>query len=506
MSAAVNSAAAGIAATVTTAGAGMAKATGSSQMLGRAVAVMIGIILFIIFCLVVFSLVVQQAATDPRVSDPLVQIALKDRQADVAKMQLSGINSLFNAIDQPNSPVYLTPDEQFLINLCPLTASLGGFIGPIKEGVFDVSNYLTYAFNAGIRSFVLPISVYHDDNKYTKNWPLSGTPAIVHRNSEGSILSLNGLKLIDFCNTLVQKKSVNYAQADEPILLYLHGVENHIPDPKEDEAGYVKFTSMIAEGLAPLDQFRLQTLQTVGSVVGGVNQDKILTQVPLTELKKRILIFTNFNVGLGLKTAYNPVNPKLSDYANFVYHPLTSSETTTKLCCSIHMADVTAEYTDKYRTSWLMTLEDDLSTIQTPKDVNNAINITVQCIPMPFISAYMPPDAKKTTPEDNSLSFSIISKTATATADTNTLDAVYKQWGGYAFRVRQGEYFNKEGFTDQGGFADKEGFAVQDAPQKYARFSKPQEIVPMKPSASLNARVVLPEGVPPLPPGQLKID
>jgi hypothetical protein len=500
MSAAVNSAAAGIAATVSKAGAGMAKATGSPQMLGRAVAVMIGIILFIIFCLVVFALVVQEAAQDPRVSDPLVQIALKNRQEDIVKMQLSGINSLFNGINQPNSPVYLTKNEQFLINLCPLTASLGGFIGPLKEGVFDVSNYLTYAFNAGIRSFVLPISVYYDDNKYTKNWPLSGTPAIVHRNQQGSILSLNGLKLIDFCNTLVQKKSINHAQADEPIILYLHGVKNKIPNPKEDEAGYVKFTSMIAEGLEPLKQFRLQTLQTIGSVVGGANQDKILTQVPLSELRRRILIFTNFNVNLGLKTVYKAVNPKLSDYANFVYSPLTSSETSTKLCRSIHMADVTAEYTDKYRTSWLMTLEDDLSTIQTPKDVNNAINITVQCIPMPFISAYMPADAKKPTPEENSLTFSITSRTVTTNADTNTLDAVYKQWGGYAFRVRQGEYFSKEGFADQ------EGFAVVDAPKKYARFSKPEEIVPMKPSASLNARIVLPEGVPPLPPGQLKIN
>jgi len=112
----------------------------------------------------------------------------------------------------------------------------------------------------------------------------------------------------------------------------------------------------------------------------------------------------------------------------------------------------------------------------------------------------MPAEAKKTTPEENSLTFSITSRTVTTNADTNTLDAVYKQWGGYAFRVRQGEYFTKEGFADQ------EGFAVQDAPKKYARFSKPEEIVPMKPSASLNARIVLPEGVPPLPPGQLKIN
>jgi hypothetical protein len=144
------------------------------------------------------------------------------------------------------------------------------------------------------------------------------------------------------------------------------------------------------------------------------------------------------------------------------------------------MSDVTAKFTDAYRTSWLMTLEDHVGKIQTPTDVNNATNITVQCIPLPFLSAYVPlvPD----------------STTKVMPKDTSDLAKIYSQWGGYAFRVRQGDYKLTE------------GFAVETSPTKNARFSQPPPIVPMKPSSTLNARVDLPPGVPPLPPGMLRVE
>jgi len=460
---------------------GVGSAQAPAPMLSRAVAMIIGVILFILFCIVIFSLIMKKAASDTRVSDSLVNSALTSRRETINNASIGGVNSLYGSMNQSNSPVYMTADEQRLVNLCPLTASVGGYLGPLQDGVFDAPAYLDKAFNAGIRSFVLPISVYYDDNKTSTNWPLSGTPAIVYRNINGTILSLNGMNLKTFCEALVQKKSVNAAQAEEPIILYLHGVTGNIPDLANDEENYVKFTSKIAEGLSPLETFRLRTVQGVGSVVGGAAQNKLLTQVMLTDLKNTILVFTNFNINAGMKLAYAKINPKLSEYVNFVYTPLTSTETSTMLCRSIHISDVKATFTDTYRTSWLMTLEDHLGTIQTPKNVDNAINITVQCIPMPFLSGYaaLGTDKKKA-----------------ALKDLSDLTAVYKQWGGYAFRLRQGSSNPvAEGFSTD----------VEQAPKVNARFSSPPPIVPMKPSATLNARVPQPAGEPPLAPGMISV-
>lgn len=420
----------------------------------RAVAVMIGLVLVLIFFIVVFSLIVQESATPPRVYDPLVQAAITKRQKEINS--LGGINSFYSSMTQTSSRVYLAPNERYLVNLCPLTASVGGYLGPIQDGVFEPSIYIERALNAGIRSFVLPISVYYDDNKMQPNWPLSGTPTIVYRDAQGTILSLNGLKLLTFCQVLVEKKSVNSAQANEPILLFLHGVKDELPTK---EPAYAKFTSLIAEGLKPLDNYRLQTAQGIGAVVGGNNQDKILTQIPLTELANKILIFTNFDIHVGLKKPYKNIRPTLADYANFIYSPLTSTETSTRLCKSIHVADVKPNFTNDYRTSWMSTLEDHVGTIHKPEDVNRAIVTGVQCVPLPFISAHVP--------------VLVDPKTKQPGADASDLMKIYKQWGGFAFRVRQGD--SVDSFVDE--------------TPKNARYSSPEPIVPMKPATTLNARV-----------------
>jgi hypothetical protein len=422
----------------------------------RAVAVMIGLVLVLIFFIVVFSLIVQESATPPRVYDELVKAAIIRRQKDLNS--LGGINSLYASMTQTSSRIYLPPNERYLVNLCPLTASVGGYIGPLHDGVFEPSIFIERALNAGIRSFVLPISVYYDDNKIQPNWPLSGTPAIVYRDAQGTILSLNGLKLLTFCQLLVQKKSMNSAQANEPILLFLHGVRGELPTR---EPAYVKFTSLIAEALKPIDNYRMGTAQGLGSVTGGNNQDKILTQIPLTELANKILVFTNFDITAGLKNAYKNIRPTLADYTNFVYSPLTATESSNRLCKSVHIADVKPNFTDDYRISWISTLEDHLGTIHKPEDVNRAIVTGVQCVPLPFLSAHVP--------------IPVDPKTNQPGPDTSDLMKIYKQWGGFAFRVRQGDMSTIESFVDE--------------TPKNARYTSPDPVVPMKPATTLNARV-----------------
>ena len=432
------------------------------KMSGKGIFI-VGIIVLLILTGLILFYVFSWASKDTLVSDGTVAATLAKQRASLEAITMSAPNSFYNAMNQPSSPVYLAEDEQYLINLCPLTASISGYIGPLADGVFDINAYLQKAFAAGIRSFVLPISTYYDDNKMAPNWPLSGSPAIVYRDANGTIQSLNGLTVAAFCEALMLKKATNPAQANEPILLYLHGIDGHIPDPKQDELKYVNFTSSIAQGLASLDPkngktYRLTTAEGVGSVVGGANQSTILTNIPLTKLQNKILIFTNFDVSVGMKNAYSKIHPRLSDYTNFVYSPLSSAKKAGN-AYSIHMSDITADYTAEYNATWLATLQDPLDAVPSATDVNNAIGICVQCIPLPLISTGMPP----------------------------SLAAIYSQWGGYAFRVREGS-------------PRTEGFQVAAPSRGNTRFKKPKPIVPMKPSAKLNARVD-----PGMEPGQIPV-
>ena len=416
----------------------------------------VGIVIMIVIAIVTMYYSFTYAAQDPRVASGPIGVALRARVKELSQITMVGTNSFYNSINQQSSPtVYLPQNQQVLVNIIPLTASIGGYIGPLSNGVFDVATYLQRAFNAGIRSFVLPISTYYDDNKMAPNWPLSGTPAIAYRGTDGKILSLNGISVKTFCDALVQYKSVNWAQANEPVFLYLHAVDGYVPDSSVNELTYVNFTNQIAVGLSPLNPFRLTTLSSVsGSLVGGdvTTQTKLLTQAYLTDFQNKILIFTNFDISRGLKAAYNNIRPTLSEYTNFTYGSTA--------CINVHLSDVQTSFTTDHRTHWVMTLLDSLDTIPTPTNVNNAVNIGTQCIPMPFIS---------------SDSLSVDSKNpGSANKDLTT---IYKQWGGYAFRVRP----------------------------TAARFTRPAPIVPMTPSANLNAVIATPPGQPALLPGQIPV-
>jgi hypothetical protein len=107
----------------------------------------------------------------------------------------------------------------------------------------------------------------------------------------------------------------------------------------------------------------------------------------------------------------------------------------------------------------MSTLEDHVGIVHNPEDVNKAIVTGVQCVPLPFLSAHVP--------------VLVDPKTKQPGADGSDLMKIYKQWGGFAFRVRQG---------------DRVDSFVNETP-KNARYSSPDPVVPMKPATTLNARV-----------------
>lgn len=352
-------------------------------------------------------------------------------------MGLEGRKSLYS--DLING---LEPGERFLVNLCPLTASLGGYIGTEDPGLFNSDFYVQTALRAGVRSFVLPISTYIDDNKFPPKWPLSGMPAIVCRNAEGKILSANGLSVKEFCNNVMTYMNENPDQANEPVLIYIHETEGYVPERVSNEKKYVTLMSNIAKELdvIPADR-RLLVVGGYGSAIRSANEAAILTQIPLTDLKGKIIIFTNFESKLGLKTAYDNITPKLMDYVNFTVRPVVAqniglSVSAGSACRSLKLTDTggtKVNWSDQARTVWHMTTQDDPLVMPKEDAISIATKSGIQMIPIPIFM----------------------------TKDIETVKNVWKKWNGFAWRLKD----------------------------KDARYLKPAQVQPQAPNAKMNARV-----------------
>lgn len=169
-----------------------------------------------------------------------------------------------NFFTQTSTPPILPKNKSFLVNICPLTGYLGGYLGP-PEKLMDANFYLQTAFKAGIRSFVIPISTYINISKVPPDWPYSGEPALVCRDSTGIIISENGITLDEFVSFLIQNKSVS-GFGSEPIFLFL---EDTISDVDRKRINYVSFMKKIAKSLSPLDPYRLINIGSYGSVEIG---------------------------------------------------------------------------------------------------------------------------------------------------------------------------------------------------------------------------------------------
>jgi hypothetical protein len=399
--------------------------------------ILITVLILLVITVVTLTLVYsvrENSGSNPRVTDQNIALAIGKRREALDKMpQLDGQNSFFAGL-LPSIP----EQERYLVNLCPLTASIGGYSGPVENGVFDSEYYLRKALRAGIRSFILPISTYYDDTKQPPRWPYSGSPAIVYRAENGKILSLNGLSIKKFCENLLIYKSDNNPQIEEPILITLHEVDGYVPDKIKAEKEYVQLMSKIAKELEPLNPVRLTTLGPYGSAVGGQREMEILTQVPIPDLRNKVLIFTTFDPKIALKDAYNSIQPRLYDYVNFISKPVVAENAGTPTTVGsrvIRLMDVKGSkinWTDQARTVWHSTGLDAPNRVPEVSDVDAALKTGIQSITIPFY-----------------------------TVDTDKVKPIWDVWGGYAWRVKP----------------------------PTARYAKPLPIVPQKPSTALNARV-----------------
>ena len=392
-------------------------------------------IIVIIAILSIFGLMVSMSSKNPIMSPENVAVIQGQRMEIIkADTQLTGDKSLYNDLIKN-----LATGERYLVNLCPLTASLGGYIGAGESGVFYSDFYLQNALRAGIRSFILPISTYADDNKIPPNWPKSLDPAIVARDVNGKIISLNGLSVKQFCTDVMRFNSVNPTQSSEPILLFLMAETNYLPNKVKGEKDYAKLLSILAQELdvIPLAS-RLTTLGGYGSAVGSQNEANILTQIPLTELQNKFIIFTDFDTKIGLKKAYSRFGPTLDMYTNFTMKPVIAQNAGLSVgsgARSIKLADISGSqvnWTDQARTVIHGTIDYNL-TIPDVGLVEGAIKKGIQIVPIPFY-------------------------TSPAIAD---IKPIWDLWKGYAWKLKEPD----------------------------ARYLKPDPVVPAKPSTAMNARV-----------------
>lgn len=425
------------------------------------------LVFFIFLILGVLALLVWGFAyskgTAPKTNDPArIGEVLKSRDRMLTTANFPVANKpLFGTVllNVPES-------ERYLVNLAPLTASLGGYLGPVSEGVFDAPKFFTAAFKAGFRSFIVPISVHMDISKDTTSWPQAGYPGIMMRSQSGDIISLNGLTVKKFMESLLVANSENPVLEQEPILVTFLETPGYIPDKVKEEDKYARLLTDIGRELksvGSLQARRLVTLGQYGSAVGAQREAEILLQTPLSQLQNKILFFTDFDISVMQKPAYKgkaEYQDNLYDFVNFQVKVPTSDEATVRPGAaintkSISIGDISGSkvpWVDQARTVWHTTLRDPLETVSKKSLVELVLTKGIQGVPLPFL-AY---DAVSPTPD----------------SPATDVRACMTLWGGAAWRLKPAA----------------------------ARYTKPAPVQPATPSARLNARVA-----PNLQPGQTSI-
>lgn len=398
-----------------------------------------GMILLALLILVAVGYVsyytIRESRKEPPMTADNVALTQGKRMEEIKKEELDGSKSLYKDLIKE-----LGPNEQYLVNLCPLTASLGGYIGGLEKGgpgVFYSDFYIQNALRAGIRSFVLPISVYVDDNKTPPNWPYSGDPAIVARDNSGKIISLNATSVKQVCSDIIRFNSLNPRQSDEPILLFIMEEKGYLPDSVKEENKYARILSTLGDELNVIpESMRLTNLGSYGSGVGSENESTILTQITLNQLKSKIIIFTDFQTKIGLKPVYSNNNPTLHNFVNFTIKPIIAQNAGLNVgsgARSLKLSEISGssvDWKDQTRTVFHIASENYNLTIPDTNLVDGAVKAGVQVTPIPFF-----------------------------TDTLASLKPIWEQWKGYAWRVKEDRYV------------------------------KPPEVVPAKPSAKMNARV-----------------
>lgn len=232
----------------------------------------------------------QTMANDPNIA------SIKQQQVAIFEAQLSkewkDKKSLLQAIQQQG----VSDRENCLINFQPLTVIHPGYLGPIKDGVYDEKVGVTTALRMGARCFVLPID-YHDRDTMPASFPPAMKPCLLFRDASDTIRSLNGGSIQKVAQAIADVAWSDLTnQKNDPFILILYFMRT----PKEGTKEYLNFLSDVARELQPLIPYLLS--QTPQGVYNRQARQEQLLFVNATDFEKKLLVFSNADTS-GFRTA-----------------------------------------------------------------------------------------------------------------------------------------------------------------------------------------------------------
>lgn len=186
--------------------------------------------------------------------------------------------------------------ENCLINFQPLTVVHPGFLGPIKDGVYDEKEGVATAIRMGARCFVLPID-YHTRETMGPAFPPPNTPCLLYRDDGDTIRSINGGSIAKVAQAIADVAWSDITnQRDDPFILVLYFVNT----PEQGTKDYLDFLSKVAIDLSPLTRYLL-TQTSLGTYNRQARQNELLF-VDTGELDKKLLVFCNVDTS-GFRSA-----------------------------------------------------------------------------------------------------------------------------------------------------------------------------------------------------------
>jgi hypothetical protein len=313
--------------------------------------------------------------------------------------------------------------QNYLVNLCPLTVRLPGYLGPLRGGIFDEKEAIRIAVAAGARGFFIPLSYYVDGNKKPPLYPESQKPAVVARANTGEFISKNG----GFLHTILQEIVAAKSNVNEPFLVFLHG-DSTLPNSRLQEQVYSAYISAVADACKQLQPYLPKQVGQLGYTQKGRGNQSLMLQIPVQLLTTNIIVFTNLDFSMEDDPKYK--RTKLGDFINIRYTNTEESADIGKVVSLDTVKSAGDTFRKSARIQYTIALP---ANEQAPSavDVQQVFAEGIQCVPLDLL------------------------------ASADEVKEAWNLWRGAGWIAKQ----------------------------ESLRYTKPEEIVPQKPSAVLNARV-----------------
>lgn len=184
-------------------------------------------------------------------------------------------------------------DQKALVNYAPLTVLQPGFVGPLRNGVYNTRDGTISALKVGARCFVLPIDYYDDSSLPEDLFYGANKPVMLMRDEGDNIRSLNAGRIQDVAQAIADIAFSNQIPVTtDPIIVVLYFKRTPPAQTKE----YLRFLSQAAKELAPLRPYMLgQTPE--GSYFRQGRQNELLYS-PVSLFERKVLLFTNVDTTL----------------------------------------------------------------------------------------------------------------------------------------------------------------------------------------------------------------